>query len=288
MSGNGLEKNGVYGLYLGWLNDPAIATGEPKTYMEAMKKLRPVEETTVRKNRMIENGLSGLVLAGAANKNTVIGNRANGNGGRLKAGNKKWLKGAGILLSCGPMANLVVENEVHANNNIGIDVDPGTDNVFRSNSVAQNTSIGINVSASTGNRFVENVVSNQPDYGIVMKRWSKDQYPTSGNLLTGNDLRKNGINAFDDSGLPFDPAPRAKFANEESKRKTLEKYRAENRWDDGARGNHYDDFDEASEGFVDGNGDGIGEAPHPIPGGAAVDHHPLEGRDVQQKTQGER
>jgi|GEM_PF-1467194 len=285
VSGNVMQKNGAHGLYLGWLNDPAMATGDLKKYAQAMKKFRPVEETAVRKNRMVENGLTGLVLGGAANRNTVVGNVANSNGGRLKGSKKNWLKGAGILLSCGPIANLVAENEVHANDNVGINVDPGTDNVFRSNSVAKNTSIGINVSASTGNRFVENVVTDQPDYGIALKRWSDTQLPTSGNLLTGNDLKRNGTNAFDDSGLPFEPPAHLKFANEQSKRKMIEKYRnqAANRWDDGARGNHHDDFDEAAEGFVDENGDGIGERPHPIPGGKAVDRPPLTTDALPQK-----
>lgn len=285
VSGNVMQKNGAHGLYLGWLNDPAMATGDPKKFAEAMKKFRPVEETTVRKNRMVENGIAGLVLGGLANKNSVVGNVANSNGGRLKGGSKKWFKGAGILLSCGPIANLVAENEVHANDNIGIDVDPGTDNVFRSNSVAKNTSIGINVSASTGNRFVDNVVSDQPDYGIAFKRWRDTQPPASGNFLTGNDLKRNGTNAFDDSGLPFEPPAHLKFANEESRRKMIEKYRdqAANRWDDGVRGNHHDDFDEVTEGFVDENGDGIGERPHPIPGGKAVDRPPLATGALPQK-----
>ena len=52
--------------------------------MENMKKRRPVEETTVCKNRMLGNGLTDLVLASSANRNTVIGNTAKSNDGFIR------------------------------------------------------------------------------------------------------------------------------------------------------------------------------------------------------------
>jgi hypothetical protein len=48
-----------------------------------------------------------------------------------------------------------------------------------------------------------------------------------------------------------------------------------NRWDDGSHGNRHDDFDAPDEGFVDRDGDGIGEARLSIPDSGATDNLPL-------------
>jgi hypothetical protein len=53
-----------------------------------------------------------------------------------------------------------------------------------------------------------------------------------------------------------------------------------NRWDSGSAGNRYSDFDEVPEGFTDVDADGISEVPHPIPGGLAVDNHPLDAERI--------
>jgi hypothetical protein len=138
----------------------------------------------------------------------------------------------------------------------------------------ENTSMGIDVSASTDNRFEANTVSGHADHGIIFKRWIKAQMPTANNLLINNDLSRNGVNAFDDSGEAFELPDRG-YVNEESRQRAIAIHSVANRWDDGTRGNHYDDFDKLDEGFTDSDGDGIGETPHPIPGGAAIDRHPL-------------
>ena len=93
------------------------------------------------------------------------------------------------------------------------------------------------------------------------------------NVLHHNNLTANRVNAFDRSGIAWVPPGAAAMPPQvlEAMRKAL----SPNLWDDGHNGNHYDDFDETREGFVDKNSDGIGEAAHAIPGGVAVDHFPL-------------
>lgn len=272
-------ENGVYGLFLGWLNDPALAN-DMQAWFKVLRTLKNVERNEVTGNSFTGNGFAGLILAQAAFENEVMGNTVTGNGGSIPVELKPWSRGAGIYLSCGPMRNVISGNDVYGNDNSGITIDPGMDNVFQGNTVRNNTSFGIGVASSTGNHFDANAVSGHPDYGIIFKRWVFEQLPSADNLLTGNDLGRNGVNAHDETGLAFEP-PDLPFVNEEARRRTLATYSVANRWDDGARGNHFDDFDEESEGFRDSDGDGIGETPHPIPGGAAVDRHPLaEAREL--------
>jgi parallel beta-helix repeat protein len=265
--------NGVYGLMLGWLNDPALAN-DMQAWFKVLRTLKNVEKNTVEGNSFTGNGFAGLILAQASFENEVRGNIATGNGGTIPVELKPWSRGAGIYLSCGPIRNVISENDIRGNDNSGITINPGFDNIFRNNRITDNTSIGIGVGASTGNRFEGNTVSGHADYGIIFKRWVMSQLPAANNLLTNNELGRNGVNAYDESGVAFEP-PDLPFVNEEARRRTLATRSVANRWDDGARGNHYDDFDEETEGFSDGDGDGVGEAPRPIPGGAAVDRHPL-------------
>lgn len=274
--------NGLYGLMLGWLNDPALATGDMQEWYKVLRTLKNVENNRVEGNSFTGNGFAGLMLAQAAFENEVHGNTATGNGGAIPPEIKPWSKGAGIYLSCGPTRNVIADNDVRGNDNSGITIDPGMDNTFRNNKIRDNTSFGIGVAGSTGNRFEGNAVSGHRDYGIIFKRWVKFQMPTASNLLTVNDLSRNGVNAYDDSGVAFEPPPQVRFVDEAARRKALATYSIANHWDDGSRGNHYDDFDEVAEGFADANGDGISEVHRPIPGGAAVDHFPMAQASIDQ------
>jgi parallel beta-helix repeat protein len=273
------EGNGFYGLYLGWINDPALATGDYADWYKVLMTLKPVEHSEVSGSQFIGNGMSGLVLAQAAFKNTVRDNVMEGNGGKVSLPDTVWYKGSGIYLSCGAMNNLIASNQVTGNDAIGINVTSAVDNRFSQNTVTGNSEIGINISSSTGNRFDANQVSGHKDYGIVARRWADYIMPNSGQHFVGNDLTGNGVNAYDDSGIPFEFPKEVKFVDQAARDRAYAELSPANLWDDGRRGNHYDDFDETAEGFADADGDGVGEMAHPIPGGAAVDHHPLAGID---------
>lgn len=273
------DGNGFYGLYLGWINDPALATGDYTAWYKVLMTLKPVEHSVVSDSQFVGNGMSGLVLAQAAFKNTVRDNVMEGNGGKVSLPDTVWYKGSGIYLSCGAMNNLIASNQATGNDAIGINVTAAVDNTFSRNVVTGNTEIGINISSSTGNRFDANEVSGHKDYGIVARRWADYIMPNSGQHFAGNDMTGNGVNAYDDSGIPFEFPKEMTFVDQAARDRAYAEHAPANLWDDGRRGNHYDDFDEPPEGFTDADGDGIGEMPHAIPGGAAVDHHPLAGSD---------
>lgn len=205
--------------------------------------------------------------------------------------------GSGIFISCLPEENRVIANHSHDNLAYGIAL-----NVTYRNSVAKNrvdgNLVGIDLDAVEDSRFEANTVRGNSDFGIRVDTIAGPQpmpQASTGNLFALNTLSANGVNAFDSSGVtlsraqierrienaPWPDALRQQVLANESRRRMMidsmfeRQAPGQNRWDDGALGNHYGDFDEAAEGFTDADGDGIGETPHAIPGGGHVDRFPL-------------
>ena len=90
--------------------------------------------------------------------------------------------------------------------------------------------------AYTENSRIENVTVSNNNDGICL-------YSSSNNTLHHNNLNNTNYNAYDTST---------------------------NQWDSGTEGNYYSDYT-----GTDPSGDGIGDTPHPIPGGSSEDRYPL-------------
>ena len=184
------------------------------------------------------------------------------------------VKGYGIALKCNSHENEVVDNEVRDNANAGILLDRSYANTIGRNAVT-GSELGLLAIGSHSNTLEANAISGNSGFGILLERGASMLPPSVANLVVGNDLTDNGVNAYDTSGKDI-AAARGPVADQGPAGAYLPKdLKAVNRWDDGAQGNHHSDFDEASEGFADADGNGVGEAAHQIPGGLAVDHFPL-------------
>jgi parallel beta-helix repeat protein len=236
-------------------------------------------ENRITGNQVHDNVSFGIALNTGANRNEVSDNVVTANGSAAPE--------AGILINCGPNKNLVQRNKLSANQKHGILVISGSAaNRFLFNEVT-GSATGIGVYDGSANEFASNRVSDSAAFGIhlddlepltgnsvKLPGFPSGAYPASSlNVLYDNDLFANRVNAFDRSGKPWEPAGVAALSAE--MRANIQKALGPNQWDNGTEGNHYDDFDEPSEGFIDNNGDGIGDVAHPIPGGVAVDHFPL-------------
>ena len=200
--------------------------------------------------------------------------------------------GTGILFVCFTKNNIVDANHLHDNTAFGIGLDLAFHNRITENLVEHNK-VGISLSNSSNkNQLIRNTVTANIEYGIRIVTPS-DMARVGGNLLTLNDLSENGVNAYDSPGRTLSKKELSRALSIVPRKvtkmtlKQYDKYRRQtqsyiegyrepfNYWDDGNFGNHYDDFDETAEGFVDKNNDGIGEKAHLIPGGSAIDHFPL-------------
>jgi len=221
------------------------------------------------------------------------------------------MDGSGILISCDATENVVRSNLTYGNQGPGITLYGSDDNDIHDNRVRNNRD-GIMILASGKNRFVRNQVRSNARYGIAFLRLplpngNSNPFDSGGNLVWLNEFAENPTNAYDATSASrksardllssmqylkrrMTPAQRRDLERalakegktladyERNNLHTLRKLKASatpNRWDAENRGNHYDDFDEPREGFMDRDGDGIGERPHHIAGGNAVDRHPL-------------
>ncbi|HOV05377.1 MAG TPA: right-handed parallel beta-helix repeat-containing protein, partial [Kaistiaceae bacterium] len=224
-------------------------------------------------NEVSGHGHGGIVVAGAA-RVAVLSNTAHGNGGApvprtnppVTLGSASDIRGYGIGLVCDTRDSRVADNVARDNDDVGILVDTAYANVVSANEATGNA-VGIGLFGATGNELRANTVHDNHDFGIRIERGAAVNQPPVGNLMVGNDLAGNDVDAYDTSGK--DVAPPAGKGVAKGGPVAAADRAAPNRWNDETAGNRHSGFDETAEGFVDADGDGIGELPHPIPGGAA-------------------
>jgi parallel beta-helix repeat protein len=207
----------------------------------------------------------------------------------------KRIAGSGISLKCDAYENHIERNLIKDNYRFGIVIDLSYDNLIAKNCVEGNRDGIYLLGRSQNNRINHNLVKGNQQCGIAIACYDLDKSRPKDNLISHNSLKENRFNAYDTAGKVLSDkellkivrnSPWPKSLKErvfgdprllkralENRRKSLQA--VHNRWDNGKEGNHYGDFDEVSEGFLDENKDGIGEHPHPIPGGDSVDHYPL-------------
>ncbi len=123
-----------------------------------------------------------------------------------------------------------------SNNDCGICLDDGSGNNMLVKNTASNNRYGIYLQYSSNNTLTNNAANSNKDYGIYLR-------DSSNNTFYHNNLINNTQNAYDS---------------------------CTNQWDSGSAGNYYSDYN-----GTDPDGDGIGNDPHPIPGGTSIDRYPL-------------
>ena len=244
------------------------------------------EDILIDANIVTGNGIGGIAI-GHARRVTAQKNAASKNGGTSLPAAMKGLgvagaiddRGFGIGLNCFGYDNTITDNQVRSNDNIGIFVDSSVNNRIVTNEVVDNP-YGILVLGAWGNRITANGVSGSSVTGIRLERGSPLNLPPTGNLITNNNMQRNAMNAWDTSGKDVAKPKNSPWNASNTPPGFPSNLSAADAWDDGARGNHFDDFDEEKEGFVDADDDGVGESSYQIPGGAAVDHYPLAATSI--------
>jgi len=158
----------------------------------------------------------------------------------------------GILLLDAENSEIFL-NTIIDNKNSGIALDQNSNNNWIAGNTIANNIIGIHL-----NNSVDNEISEYNDGKIEI--WNQIEYnnygiyssESSNNIIYHNNFQENNQNAYD---------------------------LGSNNWDNGERGNYWDDYD-----GEDTDGDGIGDTPHPIPGGNNQDNYPVmvpNGEDLE-------
>ena len=144
-------------------------------------------------------------------------------------------------------------NNITDNSNIGIALEINSNNNWIAGNKIINNYFGIYL-----NNTFDNEISEYQDG--TMEIWNQIEYnnygiyssDSSNNIIYHNNFQENDQNAYDSGS---------------------------NYWDNGERGNYWDDY--AGE---DTDGNGIGDTPHPIPGGSNQDNYPVmvpNGQDLE-------
>lgn len=290
VAGNSLHSNGHSGIDVGTVQIPpdtveawrkfapdVVLTADPR-YLDAAVS-RYIE---IRDNSVVGHGVGGIGV-GYARYVAVVGNVVTDNGGwpmpetypPVAASTTPGIEGHGIALTCATNQDIVQANTVTNNDNIGILLD-GSYHIRVEANVVSGSEHGIALYGAYSNGLLGNRVFDNTGTGIRIERGAPGNPPSVANLVAGNDLVGNALDGWDTSGSDTAPAAdaAAPFPNLPAD------LAAPNRWDNGSAGNRYSDFDETPEGFTDADADGISEAVHPIPGGLAVDNHPLNAERV--------
>ncbi len=286
---------------------------------ERLSKDNISENNTVANNKLIGNSNMGIELNWYAGSNIIAKNeifntgreiapkikspslpadllkKLKSSGVKIPSENNVQIEpgriGSGIFVSCFSNRNEITENVIKNSLGDGIDLFESDHNRIVKNIVKQNRS-GLTLNdASNSNQVLFNVFSDNLKYGIAVDDFFILRERSSGNLFSGNNLYGNKINAKDASSahysstLLYERFKKVYGLKNESLFKSVVKKikKANNHWDNGKRGNRYDNFDEANEGFEDINRDGIGEKPYKIPGGESIDHFPLSNTKSKSK-----
>jgi parallel beta-helix repeat protein len=136
-------------------------------------------------------------------------------------------------------------NRIINNDNSGITFEVNSNYNWIAGNTISNNNIGLNLNIATGNEITHyndgtNEIWNKIDnnnYGIFLSSASNS------NNIYHNNLMENTQNAKDEGS---------------------------NIWDDGERGNYWDDYT-----GEDSDGDGIGDTPYEVPGGDNQDNYPM-------------
>ena len=152
-----------------------------------------------------------------------------------------------------PFGYSTVKNCILTNSSYGVHLNNSSNNLIE-NCVTLNNSHGIYLHFSSNNNIIRNcTTSGNTSYGIIIYLYSDNNRVYHNNILTN-------VNQADDEGTNY--------------------------WDDGypSGGNYWADYRGVDENHGENQnilgGDGIGDTPYQIPGGAGQDRYPLMSQAV--------
>lgn len=158
----------------------------------------------------IQNHKGGWVIdlavgGNAAQDATITDNNISNNGKiRLESAERLTFTGNNITSGSGiygnPINSTIIDNRITNNNDDGIVIEGGGDNIVKSNNISANDGNGLEILSSVGNTVKDNNITHNDDLGIKLDSGS------TGNLFTENTISHNnetGITVSDSDGNLF-------------------------------------------------------------------------------------
>ena len=184
----------------------------------------------------------------------------------------------------GSRNNTITSNAASSNRDSSIYLEYSSNNTLINNNASNNDREGIYLGYySNNNMLMNNIASNNDDEGIYLFGRSNNNtlqdntvsnndegiyltWDANNNTLTNNTANSNHY------GIRIGSSTNNAIHHNNLLDNTLCNACDEctNQWDSGSEGNYYSDYT-----GTDNNTDGIGDDPHPIPGGSSVDRYPL-------------
>jgi parallel beta-helix repeat protein len=277
LTGNTANSNSIYGIHLSSSSNNNNISGNTASNNAYGIGLHSSSTNTLTDNTANSNNNYGIYLS-SSSTNNLTGNIANSNGyygiylytgsNNNLAGNTASNNYAGIWLSSSSN-NDITGNTANSNNAYGIIIESSSTNYLTDNTANSNGFYGIWLDSSSTNYLTGNTVSNNYD-GIILQF-------SSNNNLTGNTANSNNYHGISLHSSSNNHIYNNYFNNTQNAydngnnvwniTKTPGKNIIGGSW---LGGNYWSDYN-----GNDADGDGLGDTPYDIPGGANKDYLPL-------------
>ena len=251
---NAVNSSGIVNIYSGTYNENVVIN-------RPMSLIGEDEHITI-----VDGNLNGSVLSISNSLVSISGLKLRNSGSDVID--------SGILVVSAEvtLSSLIIQNNYH-----GIILFDTSNSEIFLNEIIDNANVGIGLEINSNNNWIagNKIINNY--FGIYLNNTFDNEITqyNEGRNEQWNDIENNILGVFS-----LDSSINNNFYHNNFQENDQNAFdQGSNNWDNGERGNYWDDYT-----GEDNDGDGIGDTPHPIPGGNNQDNYPVmvpNGEDLE-------